>query len=197
MKRFIATETASIFALALLACGGGEGGAEAGAEAGEAPAMETAEAGAEMMVPDWMTVDHDARTVTMDIVAGETGANNSWNYNGYFNGNATIVVPVGYEITINFSNADQANPHSVGIDAGTGASWPAMFEDPQPVFEGAMTSNPTDMASATQPGASETITFTADTAGEYTMVCYVPAHAVTGMWIYFTVSEEGEAGVET
>jgi len=72
-----------------------------------------------------------------------------------------------------------------------------MFDDPQPVFEGAMTENPTDMASATMPGESESITFVADAAGEYTMVCYTPAHAATGMWIFFTVSAEGEAGLDS
>ena len=196
MKRFFYTGLAAIFAFSMVACGGGEGGAEAGTEEAAPPAAAESAPTAELAVPEWMAVDHEAQTVTMDIVAGSTDANNHWNYNGYYNGNATIVVPVGYTITINFSNEDQANPHSVGVDPSAGGSWPAMFEDPQPVFEGAMTSNPTDMATATMPGASETITFVADTAGEYTLVCYIPAHAATGMWIFFTVSADGEAGLD-
>ena len=196
MKRFLSTGLAAVFASSLVACGGGEGGAEAGTEQAATPAAETAAPAAQLTVPDWMTVDNEAQTVTMDIVAGSTDANNGWNYNGYYTGNATIVVPVGYTITIDFSNNDQINPHSLGIDPSAGGSWPAMFDDPQPVFEGAITSNPTDMASSTMPGASETITFLADTAGENTLVCYIPAHAATGMWIFFTVSAEGEAGLE-
>jgi hypothetical protein len=27
------------------------------------------------------------------------------------------------------------------------------------------------------------------------MICYVPGHAVGGMWVLFTVSDAGEAGV--
>jgi uncharacterized cupredoxin-like copper-binding protein len=50
------------------------------------------------------------------------------------------------------------------------------------------------MQEATQPGASESISFTADAAGAYTLVCYIPAHAATGMWINFTVSADGAAG---
>ncbi len=196
MRRFLSTGLAALFAFSLIACGGGDSGAQAGAEQTATPAAETAPAAA-LTVPDWMTVDNAAQTVTMDIVAGSTDANNGWNYNGFYNGNATIVVPVGYTITINFQNDDQANPHSVGVDPSSGGSWPAMFDDPQPVFEGAITSNPTDMASATMPGASETITFVADAAGEYTLVCYIPAHAATGMWIFFTVSAEGEAGLDS
>jgi uncharacterized cupredoxin-like copper-binding protein len=35
----------------------------------------------------------------------------------------------------------------------------------------------------------------ATTAGNYAMVCYVPGHAALGMWLYFDVSADGEAGV--
>ena len=84
--------------------------------------------------------------------------------------------------------------HSLGIDERQ-SNWSTMFQDPQPVFEGAITSGATQIPTATQPGESETITFTASEAGEYAMVCYVPGHAIAGMWIRFTVSGEGEAGV--
>jgi uncharacterized cupredoxin-like copper-binding protein len=52
------------------------------------------------------------------------------------------------------------------------------------------------MMDATMPGQEDSITFVADTAGEYGMVCYIPGHAATGMYIYFNVSAEGEAGVQ-
>jgi uncharacterized cupredoxin-like copper-binding protein len=52
------------------------------------------------------------------------------------------------------------------------------------------------MTDATAPGGgAETITFTASDAGEYSLVCLIPAHAATGMWMGFTVSAAGEAGV--
>jgi uncharacterized cupredoxin-like copper-binding protein len=35
----------------------------------------------------------------------------------------------------------------------------------------------------------------ASEAGEYSMVCYIAGHAVSGMWIKFVVSADGEAGV--
>ena len=76
-------------------------------------------------------------------------------------------------------------------------AYPAMFTEATPVFEGAMSSNPTDMMSATQAGASEELTFKADTAGDFALICYIPAHAVTGMWIGFSVSAEGKSGVMT
>lgn len=199
MKRFFATATTAALALTFVACGGGEPGQEA--ETGETPGTETtATAGQEaegLSMPDWMQVDEAGQTVTLQIVAGQTDANNRWNFNGYANGEATVVVPRGYEVTIEFRNDDPANPHSVAIDRRTGGDWPATFQSPTPAFKGAMTTGAETMTDATQPGESETITFTAREAGDYSMVCYVPAHAATGMWIGFQVSADGEAGVRT
>jgi len=143
---------------------------------------------------DWVTVDESAKTVTIHLIAGETDAYNRWNYNGFGNGEATVVVPVGYTVTIDLENRDPINFHSVAVLEAAG-SFPAMFSDPAPVFEGAMSSEATSMTEATAPGESESITFTASTAGEYALVCLIPAHATTGMWIGFEVSASGDSGV--
>jgi len=205
---------AAVLALAFFgvaACGGGgdQAGAEQSAqESGqqEAAAQQAAESGGEtsgqqeageLTMPDWMTVDEQNQTVTMEIIAGSTSANNNWNYNGYHAGgnNARIVVPQGYEVTINFENQDDLSPHSVGIDAEVG-DYPPTFQSIEPAFDGALSSGATSMSEATQPGESETITFTASEAGEYAMVCYLPGHATAGMWIHFRVSADGEAGLQ-
>ncbi len=144
--------------------------------------------------PEWMTVDNAAKTVAIDLVVGMTPANNNWNYNGLTKGEATIVVPVGYTITLNFVNKDPAMAHSVGVSEKL-TTWPPVFTEVAPAFAGAMSSNPTDMATSTMPGASETIRFVADTAGEYALVCYLPAHATTGMWLGFDVSADGSVGL--
>lgn len=196
MKRFA---TLSLV-LALAACGGGEpaeseaGAPEAGAPATEAPATEAAAPTGEMTMPDWFHVDEANRTVHIVVTAGATDALNYWNYNGGHNGNMTVTVPEGYEVTIEFKNADPNMAHSLVI-MEKAASWGANVE-PQPVFEGAVTENPTSMMDATMPNEEETITFTATTAGEYAMVCVIPGHAATGMWINFNVSSDGTAGVQ-
>lgn len=207
MKRIFTTGVAAVFSLALAACGPtAEEGAETGQDTTEAAGQMGGEqmgeeqmggATGQLSMPEWMQVDHDAQTVTLDITAGSDPANNRWNYNGYANGNATIVVPQGYEVTINFDNADPNNPHSLGIDERPSGSWPTTFQNPTPVFEGAITQGATSMTEGTMSDESETITFTTGQAGEYTMVCYIPAHAATGMWINFNVSADGEAGVRT
>jgi len=196
MKRTFAVGTALLFAIS--ACGGGEPAQEGtGAESStpEAPAeQEMTEPSGELQMVDWYQYDEASNTVTVDIVAGQTDAANYWNFNGYTNGDVTVVVPAGAEVTINFSNEDgNGMAHSIGVSSIT--SSPPAAPAPEPVFEGAISSNAADLVNATGVGETETITFTADQAGEYSLLCYVPGHAVGGMWIGFEVSDAGEAGV--
>jgi FtsP/CotA-like multicopper oxidase with cupredoxin domain len=158
------------------------------ADPGEAPAP------AELATPDWFVVDHDAETVHIELVAGTTSANSYWNFQGFHGGEGEIVVPEGYEVTVNLVNQDPAMAHSVGVGE-LRANYPSTFDDVQPIFEGAVTSNPTSMTESTLPGESESITFTVDQAGEFALICYVTGHASAGMWMPFTVSAEGDAGV--
>ena len=187
----------TLSAVALLGCGGGAGETD---QASPAPAPAPAPA-AEMAAPsgtmaaEWISVDDGARSVTIQLIAGETDVNNRWNFNGYANGEATVVVPVGYSVTSNVENRDPVNAHSVGV-LEKAASYPAVFDDATPVFDGAITSNATSMTESTAPGGgTESITFTASAAGEYALVCPGPAHAVTGMWIGFDVSDSGDSGL--
>jgi len=192
MKRLQIFGGTALLTIGLVACGGSDdaGNDDAGEQQAAAPAA-AAPAGDEMGMPDWYRIDEAAQTVELDISAEMDGG---WKFNGMSGGGQTIVVPVGYSVTINFTNDDPAMVHSIGISAETG-SMPAQFTDPEPVFAGAISSNPVSMTEATAPGESETLTFTADAAGEYSMVCYIPAHALSGMWVRFTVSAEGESGV--
>lgn len=189
-------------ALLMAACGGERSATRtppdttvsgmAGAEGGGAPAGTSAS----LTVPAWMKVDQSAKLVSADIDAGKTAVNNHWNFNGYYNGNATIMVPAGYKIRIQFKNDDPAVAHSIGVDSRTG-DFPAMFENPQPVFSGAISENPTSLQGGTAPGKSTTISFTANKPGQYSIVCYMPGHAAAGMWVHFNVSSDGKAGVAT
>lgn len=169
-----------------------EGTEEEGAMEADTTAVETeTTTTGTLSTPSWMTIDETARTVSMDIRAGSETVNNYWNYNGLYAGNGAITVPQGYAVTINFANADPAQPHSLGIGERMD-SYPAMFENPQPIFPGAITPDPTV---GTPPNGTATITFTPDRAGEFAMICYVPGHAVAGMVIPFTVSAGDQAGV--
>lgn len=163
-------------------------------EAAEEPAETAEPATGEMTEPDWFVVDDDAETVEIEMVAGSTGDNNYWNFHGLYGGEGLVVVPEGYEVTITLVNEDENMGHSIGVDE-LEDSYPTDFSEVEPVFEGAVTSNPTSMTESTLPGESEEISFTADEAGEYALVCYVTTHAAQGMYVPFEISADGEAGV--
>ncbi|MEZ4415560.1 MAG: sulfocyanin-like copper-binding protein [Gemmatimonadota bacterium] len=201
MKR-LALLSAFAFALAGTACGGSEsGGSEAAGGGEQAAPMEhempaageqMAEAPmGELMTPEWFQMD--GSNVTLDITAGATNAQNYWNFNGFLGGHGEIVVPAGSHVTINFKNDDPNMAHSLGIEAWRDSMMGAIT--PNPVFAGAVSTNPGSLTDATMPGQSEVITFTAETAGKYQMLCYIPGHAQIGMWVAFTVSSDGSAGV--
>ena len=144
---------------------------------------------------DWMKVNEEEKTVALNIVAGSTDAFNYWNFNGHAQGSATITVPVGFTVNLDFTNNDPTMAHSIGV-APKMDTYPAMFENPEPAFDGAISSNPTDMMNATKTGESEALSFVASEAGEYVLICYVPGHATVGMYVNFVVSAEGKAGVD-
>ncbi len=177
----------TVVLLGLTACGNGD--PEPPADAPGTPAAAPAELG----MPGWMDVDHDAETVSIHLTAGETSANNYWNFNGLYGGDGGITVPEGYEVTIVLTNEDPAMGHSVGVGERQ-ASYPNQFSEVVPVFDGAVTSNPRSMTESTLPGEEESITFVANQAGDFALICYVTGHAATGMWLPFTVSADGEVG---
>jgi hypothetical protein len=188
--------------VAAVACGGGEPEpADSGAGGGSqppaaAPATPTlARPTGPMTTPDWFAVDHTARTVNLQITAGLTPVANHWNFNGFINGQAAINVPEGYTVNIEFHNADPNMAHSLGISAETQNF--AVPPQPEPVFPGAISENPGSMTDGTMPNETETITFVAERAGNYSMVCYIPGHTAIGMWVWFIVTTGQEAGVQT
>jgi FtsP/CotA-like multicopper oxidase with cupredoxin domain len=190
-----------VLAATVVACGGGEssstpqGGSSQPAVSAPPTAALPAPPTGEMTMPDWYQIDRDAQTVHLTLTAGATNLNNHWNYNGHIKGSMAITVPEGFTVTIDQVNDDPNMAHSIGI-----LSLPenfAMPPQPNPVFPGAISENPTSMIDATMPGETETIEFTAGDAGQYALVCLIPGHAAVGMWAYFNVSADGEAGVQT
>jgi sulfocyanin len=182
----------------LAACGGGEPAdsddvttTPAAEPEASGPAMPTGP----MTMPEWYVIDRDARTVDLTIVAGSTPANNYWNYNGAVNGRMAITVPEGYTINLTLVNQDPNMPHSAVISSEIRNF--ATPPSPEPVFAGAATENPMSMVDSTMPGETETITFVAERAGTYSMVCTIPGHSALGMWVFFNVAPtDAEVGVQ-
>lgn len=182
--------------LVVAACGGGdsEPATEQAAPAAEpAPAPAVERPSGALTMPDWYEIDEATNTVHLTLIAGETSRNNYWNYNGAINGELDITVPEGATVTIELTNNDPVMAHSVGISDKLSNF--AVPPTPDPVFEGAISESPLSMIEGGMPGSTQEISFVASEAGEYSLVCYVPGHTAVGMWLFFTVSAEGEAGV--
>ena len=185
--------------LVFVACGGGDssdtGSTNSGATAqpAAAPAGPTAPTGP-MTTPEWYSIDAEAGTVHLTITAGSIPDNNYWNMNGAIRGELAITVPEGSTVTIDFVNEDPNMAHSLGVSSELVNFM--VPPTPDPVFTGAITSNPQSMIDATMPGQTESITFVVETAGNYSLTCYIAGHSTVGMWLSFNVSSDGSAGVQ-
>ena len=126
--------------------------------------------------------DPATRSMTLPMIAGLTRSAGGWNFDGQARGSMTIVVPLGAKVRMPFYNLDIV-PHSLGIVAGSPTNVPS--QPAQPAFPNAMTKN-FQQGIATNGG--DTVTFTADRAGSYLVVCGVAGHAASGMWVVFQVS---------
>ena len=121
--------------------------------------------------------DPTAKTVTLSLVAGATIDNQYYNFDGYDQGNATITVPAGWTVKVNFSN-ESGSSHSVVI-----APSPNVLT---PVFVGAASPDP---SVGLQAGQAQSFQFVAQTPGSYVLACGIPGQASQdGMWVKFVVS---------
>ena len=121
--------------------------------------------------------DAAAKTVTLSVVAGATIDNFYYNFNGYDQGNATITVPAGWTVKIDFSN-ESGSAHSVVVSPS--------ITDLTPVFPGATSP---DLSTGIQAGQTQTFQFVAQTAGSYVLACGISGQASQdGMWVKFIVS---------
>ena len=150
-----------------------------------------APAAEEQLVPTWMTVDAGAQKVTMDVVAGFNPNNSNWNFNGYYDGDLTVVVPEGWQVEITFTHQDGGLPHSLVVMADPGTdNLPLQAGREQAAFPRAYSRSPEQGISASD---QDTITFKTNKTGDFLWFCGVPGHGQSGMWIRFAVRGDAEA----
>lgn len=122
--------------------------------------------------------------VTLDLIAGQGGANGGLNFNGGFKGRKTFTVPLGSTVTVKFQNMGAA-PHSFVIRKGgavptdadaTDAAFPAAYA-------------PSKVEAGIKMGTVQNVTFKANKAGAYFVVCGVPGHAMAGQYINLVISK--------
>jgi sulfocyanin len=136
-----------------------------------------------------LSYDAASKTVTFALQAGAPPAasgKGSFNFNGYSNGGATLVVPPSSKIVMNFVNLDGV-PHSAMIipDADP---MPAVGGDP--AIPRAYTK---DVAQGLIQGGTDVMSFTAPATGSFRIFCGVPGHGQSGMWIRFRVNPNAKS----
>ncbi len=128
----------------------------------------------------WVAYNAATRTVTFTLEAGAPGSSGPFNFDGYTNGAATLVVPPQSTVVMNFSNHD-GTPHSAELIPDQDPM-PNMGGDP--AIPGAYTR---DVTQGLPQGGKDVLRFTAPSSGSYRIFCGVPGHGLSGMWIRFKV----------
>jgi Sulfocyanin (SoxE) domain len=136
--------------------------------------------------PDWLAIDsaNKATTLTLEVTTQPNAP--SARINGYRNGEAKIVVPVGWTVRWNWRNADTASPHSLVVMVQREK---IPLEGGRSAFSNAMTRMVTE---GLPPGQKDQTTFVAEEAGWYWLMCGVPGHALAGEWIELRVDPDAK-----
>jgi len=122
----------------------------------------------------YVQYDPKTKTVTFRLVAGP------FQFNGSSNGGATLSVPPGTTNVWNFEQGD-GTPHSAEVASGSG-SVPNSGGDP--AIPRAYTNK---VVEGLPQGATDVIRFTAPDSGSFRIICGVPGHALSGMWIWLKI----------
>lgn len=126
--------------------------------------------------------------VTLDLIAGQGGANGGLNFNGGYKGSKTFTVPLGSKVTVKFQDMGMM-PHSFVIRRGNAVPTDADVSDA--AFPRAYA--PSKVEAGIKPGTTSQVVFSANKAGSYYIVCGVPGHAMAGQYIRLVISKTARA----
>ncbi|HYM03432.1 MAG TPA: sulfocyanin-like copper-binding protein [Stellaceae bacterium] len=137
------------------------------------------------LTPSWMKTNAGAKLVTLNIIAGFNANNGALNYNGYYTGDMTLVVPVGWTVEIDFKNQDAMLPHSLLV---TKPYAHGHFPDIAGVNEVAVSRAYTDNPDQGIPSPkTDVVRFVAKNAGDFYFLCGTAGHGQAGMWTNFKI----------
>lgn len=121
-----------------------------------------------------LSYDAATNTVTFDLVAGP------FSFNGYRSGEATLLVPSKANLVMNFVNKD-GTAHSAIVISGEG---PIPNSPTDPAIPRAYT---TKVLEGLPQEATDVLRFPVPESGTYRILCGVPGHGLSGMWIWLKV----------
>ncbi|TXR49434.1 sulfocyanin-like copper-binding protein [Phyllobacterium endophyticum] len=147
---------------------------------------------AEPFVPSWIKNVPAAKTVAIEIVA-------DWNqveryrrdnirtdiidFNGYWGGNLTIIVPAAWSVEITFINGSLSFPHSLMVTRVYAQSEMPVKLMAKDAIWGAHTDPPEGI----KYNERRQLNFVALQAGKYFLACARQTHLMDGHWIGFEV----------
>jgi sulfocyanin SoxE-like protein len=143
-------------------------------------------AAAQAAVPGWIRADSAARTVTITLEVTHPAGAPSALLNGYREGAAQVVVPLGWTVVWDWRNTDSTAAHSLVVMQER-EKLPT--EGGRPVFTNAMTKS---LAEGLPAGQTDHTTFEADQVGWYWLLCGVPSHALQGEWLGLKVDADAK-----
>ena len=140
------------------------------------------------ITPSWMVVDSENNLVTFTLTSAYNGNNGSWNYNGFYNGSANLVVPQGWNVNLKFVNPDGNYRHSIAVIKMWDSDVPQEADDSLVAIARAYSLSPSQGCLSCE----EDVKFKAKnrddyTIGKYSAFCGVPGHGGSGMWLGFSV----------
>ena len=136
-------------------------------------------------VPTWMKTDPATGAVRLDIAA-EWNRNNDWdNFNGYHRGDATVLIPAGAEVTIDFHTVGDHWSHSLMLTAPFDPAHLPSRLSKTDAIDGVASRKPID---GMEPGENDALHFTAK-PGTYWLVSAKGSDLVSGMWIVVEVND--------
>ena len=140
------------------------------------------------ITPSWMVVDSENNLVTFTLTSAYNGNNGSWNYNGFYNGSANLVVPQGWNVNLKFVNPDGNYRHSIAVIKMWDGDVPQEADASLVAIARAYSLSPAQGCLS----CKEDVKFKAKnrddyTIGKYSAFCGVPGHGGSGMWLGFSV----------
>jgi Sulfocyanin (SoxE) domain len=133
-------------------------------------------------VNPYIYVSSARKTIVIEMIAGATSAQSGFNYDGYYNGQADFVVPVGWNVTLDFQNKS-STPHSILL---TNSLKTPLIPTPPP--GGLAVITPAATKGLRGVGLHQVAGFTTRVPGKFYIACAVPGHVEAGMFDYLTVS---------
>jgi hypothetical protein len=126
--------------------------------------------------------DAGSNTATFDLIGGPNG----FMFNGYGSGGATLTLPANAKVVMNFINKD-GTPHSAEVISGEGPL-------PNASVDAAIPRAYTNQLTQGLPQeGTDVMRFTAPSSGTFRIICGVPGHALSGMWIWMKIDPAAKA----